>query len=51
MYHTMTIAGVKRDLPLCPVTDELQIAAFVIFGDVGADLCQRQGAAGKGAGI
>ena len=30
----MTIAGVKRDLPLCPVTDELQIAAFVIFGDV-----------------
>lgn len=34
MYHTMTIAGVKRDLPLCPVTDELQIAAFVIFGDV-----------------
>lgn len=34
MYHTMTIAGVQRDLPLCPVTDELQIAAFVIFGDV-----------------
>ena len=34
MYHTITIAGVKRDLPLCPVTDELQIAAFVIFGDV-----------------
>ena len=34
MYHTMTIAGVKRDLPLCPVTEELQSAAFVIFGDV-----------------
>ncbi len=34
MYHTMTIAGVERDLPLCPVTDDLQIAAFVIFGDV-----------------
>ena len=34
MYHTMTIAGVERDLPLCPVNDDLQIAAFVIFGDV-----------------
>lgn len=34
MYHTMTIAGVERNLPLCPVTDDLQIAAFVIFGDV-----------------
>lgn len=34
MYHTMTIAGVERDLPLCPVSNDLQIAAFVIFGDV-----------------
>lgn len=34
MHHTMTIAGVERNLPLCPVHDDLQIAAFVIFGDV-----------------
>ena len=34
MYHKMTIAGLERSLPLCPVNDELYIAAFVIFGDV-----------------
>lgn len=34
MHHTMTIAGVTRDLPLCKVNDELYIGAFVIFGDV-----------------
>ncbi len=32
--YTMEIAGVKRDLPLCRITDDLYIAAFVIFGDV-----------------
>lgn len=32
--YPITIAGVKRELPLCPLNDELQIAAFVIFGDV-----------------
>lgn len=30
----MTVAGVKRDLPLCKINDNLTIAAFVIFGDV-----------------
>ena len=34
MHHTMTIAGVTRNLPLCKVNDELYIGAFVIFGDV-----------------
>ncbi len=29
----MTIAGVERNLPLCPISDELMIGAFVIFGD------------------
>lgn len=33
MYHRMTIAGLQRDLPLCPISDELMIGAFVIFGD------------------
>ena len=34
MYHTMTIAGLQRDLPICKVSDDLYIGAFVIFGDV-----------------
>lgn len=29
----MTIAGLERHLPLCPISDELKIGAFVIFGD------------------
>ncbi len=33
LYHHMTIAGCERDLPLCPLNDELMIGAFVIFGD------------------
>ena len=32
-HYTMTIAGVERALPLCPISDELKIGAFVIFGD------------------
>ena len=31
--YTMTIAGLERSLPLCPISDELKIGAFVIFGD------------------
>ena len=34
MTYTIDIAGMKRDLPICPVTDDLYIGAFVIFGDV-----------------
>lgn len=33
MYHKMKIAGLDRELPLCPISDELMIGAFVIFGD------------------
>ena len=33
MYYRMTIAGCERALPLCPISDELNIGAFVIFGD------------------
>lgn len=32
--YTMTIAGVERDLPLFPINESLQIAAFIMFGDV-----------------
>jgi len=34
MTYEMDIAGLKRELPICRVTDELYIGAFVIFGDV-----------------
>ncbi len=32
--YTMEIAGLKRDLPLFPVNENLYIAAFIMFGDV-----------------
>ncbi len=32
--YTMEIAGLKRDLPLFSVNDHMQIAAFILFGDV-----------------
>ncbi len=33
-FYEMSIAGLKRQLPLCSVNDHLDIAAFIIFGDV-----------------
>ena len=33
MFHRMNVAGLDRDLPICPVTEDLYIAGFVIFGD------------------
>ena len=32
--YKMKIAGLERELPICPVSDTLNIAAFVMFGDV-----------------
>ncbi|MDR0812838.1 MAG: adenine phosphoribosyltransferase [Oscillospiraceae bacterium] len=32
--YGIDIAGLHRELPLCPASDTLTIAAFVIFGDV-----------------
>lgn len=34
MHYTMEIVGLKRELPICPVSDTMSIGAFVIFGDV-----------------
>lgn len=34
MYYVIEIAGLKRKLPLCPITDSLYIGAFIMFGDV-----------------
>ena len=33
-YYNITVAGVNRDLPICPLNEKLCIAGFVIFGDV-----------------
>ncbi len=33
-HYTLQIAGLTRELPLCPVNEKLDIAAFVMFSDV-----------------
>jgi len=33
-FYTIKVAGLSRDLPICKITDDLYIGAFVIFGDV-----------------
>ena len=33
MFYRMHVAGLDRDLPVCPVNEHLSIAGFVIFGD------------------
>jgi adenine phosphoribosyltransferase len=32
--YTLKVAGLERELTLCPLNDELYIGAFIIFGDV-----------------
>ena len=32
-YYKMNIAGLDRELPICPLNENLKIAGFVIFGD------------------
>jgi adenine phosphoribosyltransferase len=34
MTYKLNVAGISRDLVLCPISDELNIAAFILFGDV-----------------
>lgn len=33
LTYPITIAGLKRELPICKVNEELYIGAFVVFGD------------------
>jgi adenine phosphoribosyltransferase len=33
-YYEIQIAGLKRKLPLCPISNDLYIGAFILFGDV-----------------
>ena len=32
-YYPLKVAGLTRQLPLCPISDDMMIGAFVIFGD------------------
>ena len=34
MVYNLKVAGITRDLPLCPIGENLYIGAFVLFGDV-----------------
>ena len=34
MFYRINISGLERDLPLCPISDKINIAAFILFGDV-----------------
>ena len=33
MTYTMKVAGLERQLPLCKVSDDIYIGAFIMFGD------------------
>ncbi len=47
MVYRMKVAGVERDLKLCPIGENLNIGAFILFGDVeltercAEELCKR----------
>ena len=32
--YTLKVAGLTRELPLCPVNEHLDIGAFIMFSDV-----------------
>ena len=32
--YKISVAGLERELPLCSISEDLKIAAFVILGDV-----------------
>ena len=34
MTYKLSVAGIERDLVLCPIGEKLNIAAFILFGDV-----------------
>ncbi len=34
MVYRIKVAGIERDLPLCPIGENLNIGAFILFGDV-----------------
>lgn len=51
MTHRMTIAGVTRDLPICKVTDDLYIGAFIMFGDAEITVAARRSCSPRAEGL
>ena len=49
MTYPMTIAGIKRELPLCKVADDFYIGAFIMFGDAEITVACAKRAAGARA--
>ena len=41
-YYTLHIAGLTRELKICPISEKLDIAAFILFSDVETDRGVRQ---------
>lgn len=33
-FYTLKVAGLTRELPICPINDKLDIAAFIMFSDI-----------------
>ena len=40
--YPMHVAGLDRGLPICKVTDDLYIGAFIMFGDAELTVCCAQ---------
>ena len=41
--YSMEVAGLRRELPICKVTDDLYIGAFIVFGDAElTEACARE---------
>lgn len=38
-YYTLQVAGLERDLLVCPLNESLSIAAFILFGNVELTTC------------
>ena len=34
MVYNLKVAGLERELTLCPLTENLYIAGFIMFGDI-----------------
>ena len=49
--YPMHVAGLDRDLPICKVTDDLYIGAFIMFGDAELTVCCAQELLKLAAGI
>ena len=42
-FYTLHLDGLTRELPICPVNDKLDIAAFVMFSDVEITIAAAKG--------